>query len=344
MRGEAAAWSPRWVGFAAGRYGTLTPDSFDVDGSPNWVSFLVHNGFGLYLGLMEAAPSDFVLRVGESEYAASQSSTPLVASGDAAYWWPAPTPEWTAGDLVEVSLMSTTDPLPAALPAAPLTAHFLRFPPAHNGSDEFTLILHFGEPTTATAAGIQQALVVEGGEIVAVHDGLALSQWAGMSFAVTLRPASRSDITVAMPAAASCDSSGAVCTQDGRMLPRGIEASIAGPLTVGPLTAEVHDPPASHDGQTAFTFELRFSEEPRADFSYKTLTDRAFTVTGGSVVNARRLARPSNVMWEITVSPRRGRPGRHRAAPPPPTATTREPSAPVTAGCCSTASSSRSPL
>ena len=46
------------------------------------------------------------------------------------------------------------------------------------------------------------------------------------------------------------------------------------------LTASVSDEPSSHDGQTAFTFELRFSEEPK--LSYKTLRDHAFTVTGGS--------------------------------------------------------------
>ena len=70
-----------------------------------------------------------------------------------------------------------------------------------------------------------------------------------------------------------------------------------------PLTAEASQVPASHDGNDSFTFELRFSEEPVDDFSYRTLMDHAFTVTGGEVVNARRLNSPSNVGWEITVSP-----------------------------------------
>ena len=54
-----------------------------------------------------------------------------------------------------------------------------------------------------------------------------------------------------------------------------------------PLTATIHDAPDSHDGQSKFTFELRFSEE--FGLSYKTLRDHAFTVTGGEVVKARRL-------------------------------------------------------
>ena len=70
-----------------------------------------------------------------------------------------------------------------------------------------------------------------------------------------------------------------------------------------PLIANLLDIPPGHDGQTTFTFELRFSEEPEPDFSYKTLRDSAFTVTGGRVENARRLNKPSNIRWEITVRP-----------------------------------------
>ena len=70
-----------------------------------------------------------------------------------------------------------------------------------------------------------------------------------------------------------------------------------------PLTASIHDAPASHDGSSSFTFELRFSETPKDNFSYKTLRDHAFTVTGGEVVKARRLERGSNIRWEIHVRP-----------------------------------------
>ena len=67
------------------------------------------------------------------------------------------------------------------------------------------------------------------------------------------------------------------------------------------LTASTGNAPESHDGQSAFTFELTFSEE--FDLSYKTLRDHAFEVAGGSVIKARRLNRPSNIGWEITVEP-----------------------------------------
>ena len=70
-----------------------------------------------------------------------------------------------------------------------------------------------------------------------------------------------------------------------------------------PLTASAHDVPASHDGTTTFTFDLRLSETPREGFSYKTLRDYAFTVTGGEVVKARRLEKGKNVRWGIHVTP-----------------------------------------
>ena len=77
----------------------------------------------------------------------------------------------------------------------------------------------------------------------------------------------------------------------------------ATPVNTTPLTATTHDAPSSHDGTTAFTFELRLSEEPKPSFSYTTMHEHAFTVTGGSVTGAHRLNPPSNVGWEITVQP-----------------------------------------
>ena len=77
-------------------------------------------------------------------------------------------------------------------------------------------------------------------------------------------------------------------------------SSVAG-LPPPPLTVSVENAAASHDGETAFTFELRFSEE--LGISYKRLRDHAFTVTGGAVKKAKRMEQGSNVRWRITVRP-----------------------------------------
>ena len=88
---------------------------------------------------------------------------------------------------------------------------------------------------------------------------------------------------------------------------KGEQAASATVTTQPPLlTAEFLESPESHDGESWFTFELRFSEE--FSLSYKTLRDHAFTVAGGNVDGARRMDRDSgtlNIHWEITVRPDR---------------------------------------
>ena len=81
------------------------------------------------------------------------------------------------------------------------------------------------------------------------------------------------------------------------------EVTAAGPAPV-PLTVSVTAAaPTTHDGTTAFTFEIRFSEEPEPDFSYRTLKFHAFAVTGGEILKAQRMDKPSNIRWRITVRP-----------------------------------------
>ena len=84
-----------------------------------------------------------------------------------------------------------------------------------------------------------------------------------------------------------------------------VTVAVAAAPSPTPLTAAIHDKPESHDGQDAFKFELRFSEELGTGFSYQTLRDHAFTVKGGTVAGARRLDSDSdtpNIRWEISVS------------------------------------------
>ena len=72
-----------------------------------------------------------------------------------------------------------------------------------------------------------------------------------------------------------------------------------------PLTASLDNEAQSHDGQSHFTFELRFSEHI-SGLSYVTLRDDAFTVSGGQVKRAKRMDPDSdtnNIHWKITVEP-----------------------------------------
>ena len=69
---------------------------------------------------------------------------------------------------------------------------------------------------------------------------------------------------------------------------------------VTPLTASFEGVPAEHDGESVFTFRLRFSEDPAV--SYTVLRDEAFSVTGGAVQAARRVD-DRNDLREIHVEP-----------------------------------------
>ena len=67
------------------------------------------------------------------------------------------------------------------------------------------------------------------------------------------------------------------------------------------LTAAFGSLPPSHDGETAFTLGLAFSEEVAV--SAETLRDAALSVTGGSVTGVRQVDAASTRRWEIAVAP-----------------------------------------
>ena len=67
-----------------------------------------------------------------------------------------------------------------------------------------------------------------------------------------------------------------------------------------PLTAEFQGLPSSHDGETAFTFRIAFSEAVAV--TPEAMRTRVLTVAGGAVTGAARVDGESGV-WAITVAP-----------------------------------------
>ena len=72
--------------------------------------------------------------------------------------------------------------------------------------------------------------------------------------------------------------------------------------TAGLVTARFENVPESHDGSTAFTFDLHFSENIPG-LSYKTVAGDLVEITGANVTGARRLTQGSNQGWRVTVEP-----------------------------------------
>ena len=75
----------------------------------------------------------------------------------------------------------------------------------------------------------------------------------------------------------------------------GDQASVA-----EPLTAAFEGLPATHDGETAFTFRLAFSEA--IVIGYEAFRDHSVGVSGGAVTKAQRVNKRRD-LWEITVEP-----------------------------------------
>ena len=68
------------------------------------------------------------------------------------------------------------------------------------------------------------------------------------------------------------------------------------------LTASFVSMPSEHAGPgERFTFELAFSESPKA--GYRKIRDDAFNVSGGYIRRAQRLQQGTNIGWRITVEP-----------------------------------------
>ena len=185
-------------------------------------------------------------------------------------------------------------------PETPLTATIHDAPESHDGQEDFSFELRFSEEPKEDFSYKtlkDHAFTVTGGEV----DGARrLVSGSNIRWEITVSPDSNADVTVVLPATTDCEADGAACTDDGRMLSRELELIVTGPP---PLTVSSESVPSSHNGSDDFTFRITFSEELETDFSFTTLKDHAFTVTGGEVDGARRLVRGSNVGWEITVSP-----------------------------------------
>ena len=226
--GTDTSYIPLASGYSAwGMDGTLSADTFTLNGTTYRVLVLAHQSDGLVLGIDPELQGDFTLGIGDVQYERRESSRPITKYRDA-YWWEARDWNWSAGDTLEVSLTLTSGadaPVPQ-LPLAPPAAWFRLAPENHNGVDGFTFRLHFSQDIATGRETLRDhSLEVTGGSVT----GVERVNGSHRIWEITVAPASSGDVTIALPADRTCEAPGAICTADGRKLHNRPEFTVLGP-------------------------------------------------------------------------------------------------------------------
>ena len=202
--------------------------------------------------------------------------------------------------LPKVTVTVTVPGGEAGRSADPLSADVEGLPSSHDGETAFSFRIAFSEDVATSADDMRDhALTVTGGTVTdaARVDGRA-DLWS-----ITVTPSGTGEITILLPRR-DCAEAGAICTADARKLSVGFAVTVAGTSggrSTEPLTAEFVDVPAEHDGESAFTFRIAFSE-PLSLMNGRRLREDVVAVAGGRATSASRVNRRRD-LWELTVEP-----------------------------------------
>ncbi len=176
-----------------------------------------------------------------------------------------------------------------------LTGRFVNVPQSHDGESEFTVRLAFVEDVGISPESLREdALAATGGAVTRVQRVDDRSDL----FEITVEPDSDEDVTITLSSSGDCGESGSICTQeeDPRKLYNSPTATVAGPI----LTASFQGLPSQHDGETAFSFRIAFSDEIATE--EEEFRDHSVEVWGGEVTRAEPVGQRRD-LWEVEVEP-----------------------------------------
>ena len=206
--------------------------------------------------------------------------------------------------------LTSTPTVAAASAPSPLTGTIHGAPGSHKGQAVFKFELRFSEDPKEDFSYKtlrDHAFTLTGGTVTGAR---RLVSGKNLRWEITVQPSGNADVTVELPATTNCAAQGAICTEGGSVLSSPLTLTVNAPEATPPpaivesaLTVSVESAPTSHNGSDSFRIRIAFSEAPKSGFSYTTMRDHAFTVTGGSVTGARRLVSGKNLRWEIVVKP-----------------------------------------
>ena len=162
---------------------------------------------------------------------------------------------------------------PAEDPVVLLTAAFANMPADHNGSN-FTFQLHFSENVNAGYTQIRDhTFTVDGGSI---GNAYRQTQGSNQGWNVEVDPTGNGEVTITLPETTDCDATGAICTDDDRMLSHATSALVAGPPAVSIGDATVQE---AEGASLEFSVTLSHASSRTVTVSYATSDG---TATAGS--------------------------------------------------------------
>ena len=171
-----------------------------------------------------------------------------------------------AGNAESLTSMATTAVAarPAETPTILLTASFANVPADHNG-ENFTFQLNFSENVEAGYARIRDhALTVTGGSIASAS---RTTQGSNQGWNVEVNPTGNGSVTITLPETTDCNASGAICTDDERMLSNTTSVRVAGPPAVSVSDATVQE---AEEAVLVFTVTLSRASSRTVTVDYAT--------------------------------------------------------------------------
>ena len=180
---------------------------------------------------------------------------------------------------------------------------------AWSSGDTIEVALTFSEPVVVdTTGGTPSIGLVLGGATARSAGYVRGTGTVELVFGYTVVDADGTPTSILVTANSLALNGGAIRSRTSGLdavLSHGGAQGRSSPETPEPATgfsAEFRSLPSSHDGSSAFAFELHFSEAPDT-LSYATVQGGLLDVTGANVTHARRLTPGSDIGWEVTAQP-----------------------------------------
>ena len=116
---------------------------------------------------------------------------------------------------------------PVVAAPTPLTVSLESSPVSHNGTDIFTFEIRFSEELRLSFRTLRDnAFTVNGGTLKKAQ---RKEKGSNIGWTITVQPDSNAAVTVVLPITTDCDDVGAICTEDSRMLSKGLDFTVSGP-------------------------------------------------------------------------------------------------------------------